>query len=186
MELSDLVGKYGTQLKEKINNIYDNNKRKILIGTLGSSLLLNSGCLTTALVGGAAGGLPGAIVGSLAGDAAVYGKERRERDEENEENLEIYETRFWGERKPNAYFRIRAPPLDGSPMYLDVDKNGILDKIHIDINSEEKVKRLGKLKINDKRSKVYVEYGKPDGTFEKPIYFANTRGKTWSELNIFS
>ena len=179
MELSDLVGKYGTQLKEKINNIYDNNKRKILIGTLGSSLLLNSGCLTTALLGGVAGGLPGAIVGSLAGDAAVYGKERRERDEENEENLEIYETRFWGERKPNAYFRIRAPPLDGSPMYLDVDKNGILDKIYLDITSAKKI-------IGGKKYKLYVEYGKPDGTFEKPIYFANTRGKTWSELNIFS
>ena len=178
MELSDLVGKYGTQLKEKINNIYDNNKRKILIGTLRSSLLLNSGCLTTALLGGVAGGLPGAIVGSLAGDALTYKKE--ESNEENKENLVIHERRFWRKRKPMAWFRIRAPPLDGSPMYLDVDKNGILDKIYLDITSAKK--RMGRTKEYD----LYVEYGKPDGTFEKPIYFANTRGKTWSELNIFS
>ena len=172
MELSDLVGKYGTQVKEKISDVYDNHKRKILIGTLGSSLLLNSGCLTTALVGGAAGGLPGAIVGSLAGDAVTHKKE--------ESNDQINLKTFTVFGKPCVAFKIRAPPEDGSCMDIDVDKDGILDKIHLDITSAKK--RMGRTKEYD----LYVEYGKPDGTFEKPIYFANTRGKTWSELNIFS
>ena len=159
MNLDNIVEKYGTQVKEKISDVYDNHKRKILIGTLGSSLLLNSGCLTTALVGGAAGGLPGAIVGSLAGDTLTY---RREKDEKENDNLVIMNRSF--NNKPRGIFSIRAPPLDGSPMYIDVDKNGILDKIYIDPQ-------------RNKRSKVfdlYIEYGKPDGTFEEPEFLAET------------
>ena len=159
MNLGDIVQRYGTQLKEKISDVYDNHKRKILIGTLGSSLLLNSGCLTTALVGGAVGGLPGAIVGSLAGDALTYKK-----DKSNEENNFVVRKVFG---KTVIDFKIRAPPLDGSPMYLDVDKNGVLDKIYRDPNKINK-------KLFGRTHDLYVEYGKPDGTFEKSEFLAET------------
>lgn len=108
MNLNNLVGEYVTQ---KISKFYNNHKGKILVGTLGTSMVLNSGCSTTgALIGSKYGGLDGAIIGSALGygTQSVLGRNY----------LRISES-------------TKLVPACGLPIEVDIDGDGFDDKVSL-------------------------------------------------------